>query len=544
MQSGTNLVIFNQIFPTGSSVISGLPYDGALPLVFNGSGNQTSGVLSGNNFYQLSYEFNTNFSSIIYLNYSGCNYSGNNNLLLASTTTNPSGNPNSVYLGITPSNRIFVNAPNYSSTIPREIGVSDFVYLGVNNNQFVNYGLFSIADNYFYGGTYDAGSPILNIQDLSFGGALNYPANFTGYSGVIKEIYLFSGGLQSNSINNCINCAFATGTTITTTPYTFTGIQITGSIWSGVQTTAITGEALALVPYLTQTGTGYVYANSGLSGVVTNYQSLVPLIENIPYTVTGSGETILFNNAAKISGLLYDIYFTQGLTSGDIVETYSYSTPNYQIGLPISNFQFPSSNQIVQLYGNGLAESQNIDYYVAFNNLIVGFDSQDILQYDIVSAAYTVPYATGYIMTGVTGSNFVQITGVSGLNISGFPFAFYLNGQKMPSGVNYSVSGIGIVVSGNDLSDINDASGDLLEAKFIPIYPNTTDTVYTITQSGNYISGVALYDLSVWWNGLRLYEGIDYFVNPRCEFCKNNFISPNYGFGLYNSMLDDIGLFN
>jgi hypothetical protein len=38
----------------------------------------------------------------------------------------------------------------------------------------------------------------------------------------------------------------------------------------------------------------------------------------------------------------------------------------------------------------------------------------------------------------------------------------------MCSGINYSYSGQNLIVSGNDLLDINDISGDFLEIKFIP----------------------------------------------------------------------------
>ena len=44
--SGTTTGIYNQIYTTGYNLFSGYPYDPALPLVYNGPGNQPSGNFS------------------------------------------------------------------------------------------------------------------------------------------------------------------------------------------------------------------------------------------------------------------------------------------------------------------------------------------------------------------------------------------------------------------------------------------------------------------------------------------------------------------
>jgi len=237
-----------------------------------------------------------------------------------------------------------------------------------------------------------------------------------------------------------------------------------------------------------------------------------------------------------MSGMVFDFYFFNGgLFSGDVVEIYTYSGFNSNFGFPITNLLNPLVSN-AQIYGNGLAETLGVDYTVAFNQALIGFDSNDILQYDIYPATYTMPYTTSYIQTGTTGSNFVNITGTSGITISGFNYDMYLNGQKMASGVNYSYSGSTLTVSGNDLTDINDPSGDFLEIKFIPLYPNLIAHSYELTGNQNYISGISGFSEQVWVNGMRQLAGLDYLKVPRCRFCTSTFNNPNYQFSLYTTI--------
>jgi len=658
--SGDSLIVWNQIYPTGyhyfvfssgnqiydpedspitdaggsvlddsSSSSTSFPYNDALPMIYNGVGSQTSGNLTGNYFYQISDIFTEDFSIILYLGYSGCNYTGTKNQLLIQTSS-----VSGAILGITPSNRLFLQTPDYAYTITKEIGFGDFAYFSVLGNRFVNFGLFSVADNIFYSKGYDEGSQIINVVDLTIGGALSYSTSLTGYSGKINEAYLFSGLLNNSFMGGCINCAFVTGYVTTSTPINYTETQITGSIWSGIYESGLISTTQVQTPYpLVGGGTGYVYVDSGISGLIQVGKVLIPLSEIISGTVYNSGISFGYNSTQAASGILFDYYFPQGFTSGDIVEIYTYSPFNTNVGFQPTNLQYPSSNSVVQIYGNGLAETSGVDFSVAFNNLIIGFDGNDILQYDIYPATYTMPYNTGYIQTGTTGSNFVNITGVSGMSLANFASDIYLNGQKMASGLNYSVqsqnilnvsggvggsaafngtyyingTGVGgsleyeasnnagsityngsewiytafstlytasgvpssvptgqwtetgfefngpiytfftnssyISVSGNDLGDINDPSGDFLEIKFIPQYLGLIRTFVEFSGSGSYISGVSGFSSQVWINGLRQYKGLDYFQYPRCRTCSGNYVDPQFAFSLYNTATDSVGFF-
>lgn len=537
--SGDTVLTYNQLYSTGFHYISGVPYNDAVPLIFNGSSNNPNGVFSGNSFYQISDFFTTDFSTIIYLNYSGCNYSGSNNQILAATSLT-----SGAILGITPSNRLFVQTPDYSHTIPREIGVGDFAFFSVIGGRFVNFGLFSVADNTFFNRLYDEGSNKIAMADLTFGGALSYGSNFTGYSGKMNEMYLFSGALSAVSTSGCVACAFATGYSGVTQNFTYNAVQITGSYWTGITTSGLisTTQVLTSYPRLTG-GTGHVYVDSGISGAITVGQALIPLSQNVLESGSNTVPTFLFNTSQPMSGFLFDFYFSQGLASGDIVEIYTYPSFNTNVGYQLSNLVYPNRSG-VQLYGNGLAETSGVDYTVAFNGLIRGFDSIDVLQYDLYPITYTMPYASGYIQTGTTGANFVNITGVSGVNLSGFNYDIYLNGQKMASGLNFSVSGATLTVSGNDLQDFNDPSGDFLEIKFIPIYSGFMRSFSTISGSQSYISGISGFSEQVWVNGARQFDNLDYFKYPRCRFCTGNYVNPGFPMVLYNTAVDTIGFFH
>ena len=536
--SGDNTLVYNQLYTTGQHYISGTPYNNAIPMIFNGSGIQTTGTLKGSSFYQLSDIFQTDFSAVIYLNYSGCNYTGNNSQILAATALS-----SGAILGITPSNRLFIKTPDYAYTIPKEIGVGDFALFSVVGNRFVNFGLFSMADNTLYNKAYDEGSGIISLTDLTFGGALTYPTAFTGFSGKLNEVYLFSGALTNDSVGGCVACAFATGYTSGSGQFTYNSTQITGSYWTGISTTSLISTTQVLTSYPKVTGgTGFVYVDSGVSGSVTVGQALVPLSQNFVQTGYYPSVSLLFNTVQPMSGFLFDFYFPKGMLSGDIAEIYTYPTFNTNIGLPVNGLQYPVRSG-VQIYGNGLAETSGVDFYVAFNNLMIGFDSSDLLLYDTYPATYTGPYSTGYIQTGTTGANFVNITGISGLSMTGFNYDIYLNGQKMASGINYSVSGLTLTVSGNDFQDFNDPSGAVLEIKFIPPYSGFLRSLTTVTGNQSYVSGISGFAEQVWLNGVRQFAGLDYFKTPRCSFCTGNFVNPHFSMVLYDTSVDTIGLF-
>ena len=552
--SGVSGAVFNQIYDSGYNYYSGYPYHGALPLVFDGTGSQTSGKFNNNQSYQVGLGYTGNFGAFLSLTYSGCQNTSSINYLLLSSTPNFQNQNSGVVLGITPSSRLFLSISGYSQIIPKEIGIGDYAFISVEQNRFINFGLYSVTDDVFYRKYYDPGTERIKVQNLYVGGALGYPSNFTGYSGNINEIYLFNGGLEDPSIRSCFECSFATGYSYNSLATTYTGIQITGSYWTGIQQILTTGTRKISGNYAKMNGgSGVIYYDSGLSGNVTVNQLLIPQTQNVEYIVSGSGLVFSYDTGRRISGSVFNTYFDLGLVSGDTVEIYTYPSPNKNIGQSIAELEYPSQSGLIQVYGNGLAETKDVDYGVAFNNLMTGFYDDDILLYDIYSGAPTYAYITGLVSTGISSASIIRITGASGVGFS-YPFQYdvYFNGQKMSTGVDYNITNTaGNSVLTSDTSsaynlaffDINQAQGDYLEVKFVPLTSGVIRRTSLITSNVYYVSGITGFSEQIWTNGMRQSVNIDYFKENACQFCSGSFLDPNYGFNLYNSRDDAINLF-
>lgn len=568
--SGLNDACFNQIYSSGYNYYSGLPYDSALPLIYNGSGNQTSGNFHFNQSYHIPNKNLGNFSALISMNYSGCLNTGNSNLVLFSTISNFSGINSGVILGITPSNRLFLNASEYFSTISEEITPNDLAFISVEENRFVNFGIFNIKNHEFYKKSYDYGNSNLIVEKLYFGGVLKYPKLYTGYSGKLNEIYLFSGNIDDFLFNSCIDCTYATGYSYSQTIDIFGQVKITGSYWSGINEVRITGNKKTTGNFLKTDGTtGNFYYDSGISGNIEVYQNLFPKTGIDNFYITGSGINFYFDSQKKISQTKFNLFFDLGLKSGDIVEIYTYKDFNSNVNLNVINNTFPITNNYVQLFGNGLAETKQgeslyfSDYFTGFNNKIFNFDDNDILLYDLnIENSITVPYNTTGCKLGSNSSSEVidlfQVgnsgiqTGDAPEKVTPFNYDIYLNGKKLISGLDYKINldieygpnetlGIGpfdvysnhILLSGDSSLFFN--LEDPQEFKLVFSQNNYIRNLFTITQDTYFITGLSGFSEQIWKNGIRQKNGIDFYVKNNCTFYSGEYLEPDYKFQIFNS---------
>lgn len=566
--SGLSDACFNQIYSTGYNYYSGLPYDKAFPLVYLGEGNQPQGNFSFKNPYYINKK-SGNFGVLISMNYSGCLNSSSANQILISSISGLKNN-SGVVLSITPSNRLFFSVSGYSSTISEDIFPNDFAFLSLEDNRFVNFGLFNLKDNRFYNKAYDHGSETLNVEKLYFGGALDYNQYYTGYSGKLNEIYLFSGNLTNEILNSCVECVYATGYKYNPSYNYYTGIQITDSYWTGIKEIQITGYKKISGTHIKTDGSlRSFYYDSGITGEVQLYEALTPNYELIPYTLITSGIEFAFNTGKKYSETSYNLFFDLGLYSGDVVEIYTYPDFNSNLSLEIQNNEFPESAKEVQLFGNGLAETKDIDYSVAFDKQIEGFNSEDTLLYDLLTgSSVTVPFTTGYISTGGAPNNpnfYISISGISGVDgfqlqyedlenppILKFDWDIYLNGQKLSESINYEFfpeshgnyihNHLLLYKFTNDISNFNNLD-DPSEFKLVPLQKNPIKKLYLISGDSFYITGLNGFSEQVWKNGVRQKIGIDYFKQNVCRAENGNYFNPNYSFELFNSNNDIINNF-
>lgn len=559
--SGLSGACFNQIYSTGYNYYNNLPYNGALPLIYNGIGHQPSGNFSLKDVYHINKTGSGNFNILISMNYSGCLNTGDNNYILFSTASGI--NNSGIALGITPSNRLFLIAPQYFSTISKEITPTDFAFIGVESNRFVNFGLFNIKENSIYNKVYDKGLENINVEKLYFGGLLSYPSGYTGYSGNLNEVYLFSGNLSNSFIRNCIQCSYVTGFSYDINQELYTGISITGSYWTGVKENQITGSEKKIGNFSKTDGTiGNFYYDSGLTGNIEVYQFLNPLYQNIPSTGYTTGVIPNIDIEKKYSQTKFDLFFDLGLKSGDIIEIYTYKEFNSNVNLEIINNIFPNSNNYVQLFGNGLAETKSgesqyfIDYYTGLNgqfNKISNFDESDVLIYDLTTGnSVTASYSNSDCVTGEATSNqmidllnikyiFAEVNSLE--NIPPFIYDLYLNGKKLISGFDYIVTGVydgGLGIWSNHIYLSGDNSllynlTDSQELKLVVFQKNYIRNLFQITGDTYYLTGLSGFSEQIWKNGIRQKNGIDYFIKNYCSFYTGDYLNPPYSFELLNS---------
>jgi len=589
--SGTTGIIYNQLYTTGQHFISGEISSQAVPLInlspFPFTGNQ----FSGNNGYSIGYKHTGNFGIILDIASNGCSkrsgaFLGKNQIII-STVDNISGLSSGFYLGITDSNRLFLQTSGKLETLNKELSVRDLIYVGLVDNRYIDFGIVNMADNsYFNASLYFSGA-FLNTSNLYLGEFFNN--NNTGATGFFGNIYhaiLFKDSILPYDISVCADCSFVSGYNTVTGYYASSGYQITGTYFSGIQEVAVTG-----LSYITGTMTRTngqvvnVIVQSGLSGLVTTGEIVFPLFSGIPFTGTRNDTAFLYDLATLSSFSQYSIDFDLSLTSGDVVEIYTYSREIPYLSRKITGNMWPQDTGFIQLFGNGLAETNGVDYYVSRNS-ISGFFDDDNLTYDILKKNSTVIPYSGYWYqsriavsgggffppssqfnepTGITGAIF--ITGLSGICTGNntypfFGYDLYLNGQKLVSGYQYSISGSGtngfvVILTGTGLpyfsadqipetgipsgfSDIQDN-----ELSFIPQYSGFYRYLFNITGSQVNLTNITGFSEQVWLNGIRQYYQRDYRRFVPCSFVSGIIDIPILEYVLYSSLnLDTTGYWN
>jgi hypothetical protein len=586
--SGTTGIIYNQIYPTGYHFFNSTLYSPALPLV-NVANVQVSGHrLTGNAGFRAGYQHSGNFGILMDIEYSGCTRATTNkgNVLL-STAKNPSGLSSGFLIGINDYNRLYFKTLNKSYTLTQELSTHDIIYTALTESQYVNFGIFKVSEGKYYGKDVDMGSGVLNTNDLYIGNFLNNTdTSYTGFVGKINQVLLFNDDLSDADIGICSNCSLVTGYQVSPTTQSFSGSQITGVYFSGVEVVIATGSTNV---------TGQIIRNDGsivnilvptdTTGVVQTGEIVVPLLATVSLQVSGSGYNFLYDTGALDTFSTFHIEFDSALTSGDVVEIYTYPSINGAVNNKIHNLEWPTGTGVVQLIGNGLSETKDVDYYVV-RNAISGFELNDLLSYDYLKAPSIVTAYSGYWVdsritlsgntyfpstaqyyehTSFTGQ--VKITGLNQICTGNpyyplFGYDLYMNGQKLVSGLQYNIvtSGSGFVValSGKNLPQLMaDAlyapTGGLptgvtnvssSELTFMPEFSGFRRTRYDITGTRSFISGVTGFSEQLWVNGIRQLKNYDYATHFPCEKIGTIYNCPDPSFVAYNSVNDTVGLWN
>jgi hypothetical protein len=587
--SGTTGIIYNQFYSTGSHFQNGQPYAPVIPLV-----NATQKVLSNNffsglNCYHVGYQHTGNFSLILEIESSGClkrSQSNGKDGILVSTIVNHSGFGSGFIIGVNDANRIYFRTQGLQYMIDKELSLHDFVYVGLAQNKYVNFGVFNVSEDALYSKSIIMPSASLSTPDIYIGSFLKNTLinDYNGFYGKINQAILFNDTITTNDINTCVDCSFATGYTKITGTFSLSGIQITGTQFSGIQQSALTGQVNITGSVLRNDNTlvNIIFA-SGLTGLVTTGELALPLFNNVSLTGFRDVYTFYYDTGYRQSFSQFSVNFDLALTSGDVVEIYTYLNFNANVNLGFDNITWPTGNGFIQLFGNGLAETSGVDFFVA-HNAISGFTTDDTLMYDILIAPTQVfdysgywqqsriPLSGGgffpaapqfYETAGITGQIF--ITGLSGICTGNpyypnFGYDIYLNGQKLVSGLQYGInpsgtSGFVVALSGANLPSFTAtvltesvsglvtgiAAVDDSELTFMPQFSGITRYLFTPTGTIAVFGTLTGFSEQIWVNGIRQRERFDYEKIVPCKLFSGFLDLPEFTFNVYDTQTDPTG---
>lgn len=598
--SGTNNIRYNLLYPTGYHFSGDDFFGPTVPLISVGTVNALNGYFSGKNTYSFGYSISGDFSTFLEVGYSGCqrNLTGVSYILL-STAQNPTGITDKFFLGIDEGHQLYFGTSGYYKTLPYELGETNFIYFSLSNQKYVEFGVYDIPTANFYKESITLNNTQSLINQIYLGGFLNNTdTSYTGYSGQILNALLFDSPLEVLQVSGCSDCILATGKTTGIVPVTTISVPIiTGVMISGVMVDVVTGYG-KYTGQLTKSDntTVNVLLLSGITQSQTGENQFVVLTGTTTIQVTGTPTKTFLTDSNKINRIAkFDIELHDTLVSGDIIEIYTYPKVNNNLNRTIKNLQFPNSTNFVQLIGNGLVETRNVDYQV-IKNQISGFYEDDVLGYDLFTgSSYVIPFSglysgvanlkyvngnyvissgqwssgVGQLYLDLTGDifSYAIITGISGQWIRSDNYDVFLNGQRLISGYHYLIDTFNTLLLGdleNDkygvqvdttriptlvINGMFDSTGGLTgvssyedsELTLLPRYPILNYYYSELNSTTTRFNNITGFSEQVWINGIRQKENVEYNKVYPCSLSSGFSFLPNVPFKFYDN---DTGYFN
>jgi hypothetical protein len=579
--SGSSGVFYNLIYPTGLSFSGSQVYGPTYPLISVGkniSGYQFTGV----NAYRIGYTFSGDFGLVLDIDYSGCarNTTGTAYTLI-STASSPTGLSGSFLIGINDANQVFFETSGFTRTLGYELRDKNFVYVGLGNQKSIEFGVFDYLNQTLVSESFSLDTLQNTINTIYIGSYLTYSGtSYTGYFGKINNAVFSDKTLDLSGVSSCSNCLFVTGQTTGALQVTNLTIPIvTGYLTSGVSGQTITG-------YVPFTGTITKSDNTTISVVFPSGLTTLAKIEDLTTILTGSTQVsitggnvpIFLTDPNKINPFVsYNIQFDFSLGSGDYVEVQTYPYFASNINIPILNEDYPSNTGFIQVVGNGLVETKDVDYFVV-RNKISGFFDDDLLAFDVMNTRPIVMAYSGYwtrdaipLSGGAMYPPFPQFDEITGdvviLSISGTGMTFdtevYLNGQKLRTGYHYTLVDDGI--SGYNFYGISGAVDLLLHSNNLPFlivnplysptgglptgiasvedseltiftrYGQFNNFIYDLTGTTSILTGITGFSERVWVNGIRQRLNSDYVKTFKCSVASGISAPPSVPFNFYNN---------
>jgi hypothetical protein len=371
-----------------------------------------------------------------------------------------SSNPFEIILGLNDLNKLvleFSGSKEYYKSINFvELGFQNIASMRLNDN-YIEYTYFDVIEDEIYNKTISFTGDYFNQEKNIYIGNLptgKYRNGYTGYFGLVDGFTAYNQYIDESTCSELARLFLKTGDQfqqINVTGITYNVIQSGFLNPTGILGTGITGYQLIPSNEIINASCGdncIVYLRSGITGIITG--------EKIEYKIISQQQ--LSNNQNTIKYNLYDqeyasrftknnIVFNNKLDSDDIFEIQLYKDvetkieiPNYASASDIYTTNDILDNRSLLIFFNG--QNINSGHYELLNNntnfrIDQSSDSiNDVVLYTISNFSDNDSFIFDNTGQNINSNSFKYV-GKLNNNI----YDVYLNGQKLISGLNYTISG-------------------------------------------------------------------------------------------------------
>tara|TARA_Y100000593_G_scaffold95031_1_gene198589 strand:- start:43959 stop:45674 length:1716 start_codon:yes stop_codon:yes gene_type:complete len=360
------------------------------------------------------------------------------------------------------------------------------------------------------------------------GGMYVESSTHNGYSGHMDDFLFFNNSIDEYTRNKFSEAFFVDeivppSTSVTSGYVYFPGRPILN--FTGVVGTKVTGyECASIMSVEQKVGNDIpLYGSKALTGALSGTtltfgesgSGLIPIINTIP-------EQIIYNTGEVLRHSNKHILFKESLSAGDIYEFYLFQKPKVNLN---KRGAFEVSRNVGQL-NNTYEDGENINLYINGVGQVSG-SSYELDELNILSNGYYdfKDFITYDKVPGETATaDFPGNTSDYHIN-SGelMDEDIYLNGQKLISGLDYSIAG----------SSIN--LWPVLPAGELSFMARAKDITAMMTGNSNEKINTNSVDELVWLNGVKQVENIDYYRVNDCSLSDPSKKVRNYSSLIYNN---------
>lgn len=427
-----------------------------------------------------------------------------------------------LHLGVTDSNRIYIEYPDSSTSgsstvheiLPGELNNKNIVSIGRKEKylDIINHDPLNNVNSIY---TYKA-DRFTDSNVWNFGGNI-YDYKASGLSGYIDRITVHSGYLTTNQRNNIYEALISTGIDSTTVSISSSSYnKITGYAYESVVTgTGITGYEFDGVDDLDlKCSTIEIASISGLTGELTaNQISFLTSTDNVTvnnrsvtarkiyyndeYLALFGNDTVIFTHPYEFDeNDTFEIYsYRENFKPLNLEPVYFAPTKDLIVDLDSATDPFNLYlNGIFQVKGSGTSTVNSGDYIYGSYNV----DSDEYYENTVDDFIYD-SYSSDKIFLDVpneTGEITLTDSIYTGKDI-------FFNGQKLMSGIGYSG------VAGNIVVDL---SGHGTGKLYFVSHNNENFDYYTGSSTKSYLATYGLTNPMIWVNGLRQKRLVDYLI--------------------------------